>query len=427
MGPPQIQRQLTPILGVIAAIMVGWVFHVGASIIQPLVIALLLASMLQPVVSWMARRRIPPPVTVLMIISGLFFILLQLGLLFQTNVREFLGEAAAQVPIQRSLEQNSAPALDDSMATAPPQGDEVATKGQSPAAGPADDGSTGGDQAEAEGVMHDIFQRQQEAMSESGGWAGIKVGIRARIESAEQLPDEMRNYAISVWDDFDPNALVENVALSGYGFVKSLVLVLIYMVFIFAEASIFRRKILHIAKDNHKDAEEILDRIGRGIQRYLGVKTVVSFLTGSLCYVVLVSLDIPYALLFGIITFALNYIPTFGSIAAGILPFITALAVEESVFKAAAVVVTYMSVNLTLGSFIEPRILGRELNLSPLVVVVSVVVWAGLWGVVGGFLAVPLTAAMQIILASNDTTRPVAVMLGSGPERRKRGKPEPAP
>jgi predicted PurR-regulated permease PerM len=97
------------------------------------------------------------------------------------------------------------------------------------------------------------------------------------------------------------------------------------------------------------------------------------------------------------------------------------------VFKAAAVVVTYMSVNLTLGSFIEPRILGRELNLSPLVVVVSVVVWAGLWGVVGGFLAVPLTAAMQIILASNDTTRPIAVMLGSGPERRKRGKPEPAP
>jgi|GEM_PF-1026318 predicted PurR-regulated permease PerM len=427
MGPPQIQRQLTPILGVIAAIMVGWVFHVGASIIQPLVIALLLASMLQPVVSWMARRRIPPPVTVLMIISGLFFILLQLGLLFQTNVREFLGEAAAQVPIQRSLEQNPAPAVDNSKATPPPQGDEVATKGQEPAAGPADDGSTGGDQAEAEGVMHDIFQRQQEAMSESGGWAGIKVGIRARIESAEQLPDEMRNYAISVWDDFDPNALVENVALSGYGFVKSLVLVLIYMVFIFAEAAIFRRKILHIAEDNHKDAEEILDRIGRGIQRYLGVKTVVSFLTGSLCYVVLVSLDIPYALLFGIITFALNYIPTFGSIAAGILPFITALAVEESVFKAAAVVVTYMSVNLTLGSFIEPRILGRELNLSPLVVVVSVVVWAGLWGVVGGFLAVPLTAAMQIILASNDTTRPVAVMLGSGPERRKRAKPEPAP
>ena len=420
MGPPQIQHQFNLILGVIAAVMVGWVFHVGAGIIQPLVIALLLASMLQPVVSWMSRRHIPPPVTVLMIISGLFFILLQLGLLFQSNVREFLGEAAAKAPIERPATAIQTQII-ESVPQKKPTAEELGAKDQE------NEDEQGVDDTQDEGVVHDILQRQREAMSESGGWAGIKIGIRTRIEAAEQLPDEMRSYALKVWDDFDPNALVENVAVSGYGFVKSLVLVLIYMVFIFAEAAIFRRKILHIAKDRRGDAEEILDRIGRGIQRYLGVKTVVSFLTGSLCYVVLVSLDIPYALLFGIITFALNYIPTFGSIAAGILPFITALAVEESVIKAAVVVVTYLSVNLTLGSFIEPRILGRELNLSPLVVVISVVVWAGPWGVVGGFLAVPLTAAMQIILASNDTTLPIAVMLGSGPGRRKREKPETAP
>ena len=422
MGPPQIQHQFNLILGVIAAVMVGWVFHVGAGIIQPLVIALLLASMLQPVVSWMSRRHIPPPVTVLMIISALFFILLQLGLLFQSNVREFLGEAAAKAPIERPATPDQAPIV-KSVPQKDPAAEELEPKDQEI----ANEDEQGVDDSQDEGVVHDILQRQREAMSESGGWAGIKIGIRTRIESAAQLPDEMRSYALKVWDDFDPNALVENVAITGYGFVKSLVLVLIYMVFIFAEAAIFRRKILHIAKDRRGDAEEILDRIGRGIQRYLGVKTVVSFLTGSLCYVVLVTLDIPYALLFGIITFALNYIPTFGSIAAGILPFITALAVEESVIKAAAVVITYLSVNLTLGSFIEPRILGRELNLSPLVGVISVVVWAGLWGVVGGFLAVPLTAAMQIILASNDTTLPIAVMLGSGPGRRKREKSEPAP
>jgi len=196
--------------------------------------------------------------------------------------------------------------------------------------------------------------------------------------------------------------------------------VLIYMVFIFAEQAVFRRKILSIAGDRRAEAEEVLETIGRGIQRYLGVKTVVSFLTGALCYAVLNALDIPYALLFGLLTFMLNYIPTFGSIIAGIFPTITALAIEASWSKALIVMVTYLSVNLTLGSFIEPRILGRELNLSPLVVVVSVVVWAGLWGVVGGFLAVPLTAAMQICLASQETTRPIAVMLGSGPPREKR-------
>ena len=457
MATPRPQRSLLLILGMIATVLLGWVLHVGADIIQPLVIALLLGSMLQPVVSWLAKRHIPPAVTVLLLVSGLFFGLLQVGLIVQSNVRAFLGEAATSETV--SVAPEAAPAVASQGETASPENGDVdsagtgaagtsepragdagagAAEGSDPAAAPAGDGSeseagdpstasdgAGQDEPLLEGPLTEIFDRQQTAMEESGGWAGIKAGIRGRIERAAQLPEEMRTYALKIWDEFDPSGLAENLAVSGYGFVKSLVLVLIYMVFIFAESAIFRRKILTIAGERQTDAAEILDRIGRGIQRYLGVKTVVSFLTGSLCYLVMVALDIPYALLFGVITFALNFIPTFGSIAAGIFPTITALAVEASLLKAVLVIVTYLGVNLTLGSFIEPRILGRELNLSPLVVVISVVVWAGLWGVVGGFLAVPLTAAMQIILASNDTTYPIAVMLGSGPGRRRRGDPEP--
>ena len=457
MATPRPQRSLLLILGMIATVLLGWVLHVGADIIQPLVIALLLGSMLQPVVSWLAKRHIPPAVTVLLLVSGLFFGLLQVGLIVQSNVRAFLGEAATSETV--SVAPEAAPAVASQGETASPENGDVdsegtgaagtsepragdagagAAEGSDPAAASAGDGSeseagdpstasdgAGQDEPLLEGPLTEIFDRQQTAMEESGGWAGIKAGIRGRIERAAQLPEEMRTYALKIWDEFDPSGLAENLAVSGYGFVKSLVLVLIYMVFIFAESAIFRRKILTIAGERQTDAAEILDRIGRGIQRYLGVKTVVSFLTGSLCYLVMVALDIPYALLFGVITFALNFIPTFGSIAAGIFPTITALAVEASLLKAVLVIVTYLGVNLTLGSFIEPRILGRELNLSPLVVVISVVVWAGLWGVVGGFLAVPLTAAMQIILASNDTTYPIAVMLGSGPGRRRRGDPEP--
>lgn len=457
MATPRPQRSLLLILGMIATVLLGWVLHVGADIIQPLVIALLLGSMLQPVVSWLAKRHIPPAVTVLLLVSGLFFGLLQVGLIVQSNVRAFLGEAATSEAV--SVAPEAAPAVASKGETAAPENGDVdsagtgaagtsepgagdagagAAEGSDPAAASAGDGSeseagdpstasdgAGQDEPLLEGPLTEIFDRQQTAMEESGGWAGIKAGIRGRIERAAQLPEEMRTYALKIWDEFDPSGLAENLAVSGYGFVKSLVLVLIYMVFIFAESAIFRRKILTIAGERQTDAAEILDRIGRGIQRYLGVKTVVSFLTGSLCYLVMVALDIPYALLFGVITFALNFIPTFGSIAAGIFPTITALAVEASLLKAVLVIVTYLGVNLTLGSFIEPRILGRELNLSPLVVVISVVVWAGLWGVVGGFLAVPLTAAMQIILASNDTTYPIAVMLGSGPGRRRRGDPEP--
>ena len=327
MATPRPQRSLLLILGMIATVLLGWVLHVGADIIQPLVIALLLGSMLQPVVSWLAKRHIPPAVTVLLLVSGLFFGLLQVGLIVQSNVRAFLGEAATSETV--SVAPEAAPAVASQGETAPPDNGDMgsagtaaagtsepgagdagagAAEGSAPATALAGDGSeaeagapstasdgAGQDEPLLEGPLTEIFDRQQTAMEESGGWAGIKAGIRGRIERAAQLPEEMRTYALKIWDEFDPSGLAENLAVSGYGFVKSLVLVLIYMVFIFAESAIFRRKILTIAGERQTDAAEILDRIGRGIQRYLGVKTVVSFLTGSLCYLVMVALDIPYA------------------------------------------------------------------------------------------------------------------------------------
>ena len=217
MATPRPQRSLLLILGMIATILLGWVLHVGADIIQPLVIALLLGSMLQPVVGWLAKRHIPPAVTVLLIVSGLFFVLLQVGLIFQSNVRAFLGEAVtAEAPLQETG--GAEPTAPEELT--PEEG--VAEQAPDEAEPTEED-----DSPLLEGPLTEIFDRQQEAMVESGGWAGIKAGIRGRIERAAQLPEEMRNYALKVWDEFDPSGLAENLAVSGYGFVKSLVLVLI--------------------------------------------------------------------------------------------------------------------------------------------------------------------------------------------------------
>ncbi|MCA9002027.1 MAG: AI-2E family transporter [Planctomycetes bacterium] len=347
-------RAQTLLLGLIATILVGWVLSTGAAILQPIVIALLLAIMLQPVVVLLARVGIPPAATVVAITVGLFMGLVQLGQLLQSNVARFFR-------------------LDGT-------------------------GTAGGEQANV------------------GGWDQIVVTLHMKIGEWD-LPEPVKNYLGKALEEIDMTGLAQGLLVSGVDFLRGLVLVLIYMVFIFAEQAIFRRKILSIAGDRRAEAADMLSTMGRGIQRYLGVKTVVSFLTGFLCYMVLQSLEIPYALLFGLLTFLLNYIPTFGSIIAGIFPTLTALTLDDGVSKAVFVVITYLAVNLTLGSFIEPKILGRELNLSPLVVVISVVVWAGLWGIVGGFLAVPLTATLQIMLASSDATRPIAVMLGGGPPR----------
>ena len=395
-------RATTVLLGVIATILIGWALHVGAEILKPIAIAFLLASMLQPIVIGLARRGIPPALTVLLMVWLLFLGMVQVGLLVQTNIQSFIdGNVSAVEPEE-------------------PAPGEIGPEGLvEPREAEASENLEGEGDTEGPSRMDQLFADQERLTREAGGWKAIVTGITQRLKDS-QLPEGLIVYVENALQNVQLEVLAGDLAIGGLGFITTLVLVMIYMVFIFAEQAVFRSKILAIAGDKRSEAASVLDRIGRGIQRYLGVKTVVSMLTGSLCYLALVWLEIPYALLFGFLTFLLNYIPTFGSIIAGIFPMITAIAFEASWVKAVIIVVVYLSVNLSLGSFVEPRILGRELNLSPLVVVVSVVVWSGLWGVVGGFLAVPLTAGLQICLASSDTTRPVAIMLGSGPPRDKR-------
>ncbi len=362
-------RSVLVLLSILVTILVGWVLHVGAGILQPLVIALLLASMLQPVVVRLARWHIPPAMTVLALVAILFMGLVQTGLVLQANIAQFLGESSP----------NAVERIDP------------------------------------------VLEKQEE-LSSGFDWPKLVESLEGRLQDSA-MPDAVQELFIESLRELNLAGVARGLIDGGLGFTRSLILIMIYMIFIFAEQKVFRRKILVLADDRQEEAKEVLDNIGRGIQRYLGVKTAVSLMTGSLCYFVLVMLQIPYALLFGILTFLLNYIPTFGSIIAAIFPTVTALAVEASWNKAVLVLFCYLSVNITLGSVLEPKILGRELNLSPLVIIISVVVWAGIWGVVGAFLAVPVTSALQIVLLSSPRTRPVALMLSIGPppDKKKSG------
>lgn len=355
----------TVFLGILATILVGWVLYVGAGILQPLVIALLLAIMLQPIVRGLSRVGIPPILTVVSLVGMLFYGAVQLGVYVESSLRSLFSEdVRSDVPI-----------------------DPISTD-------------------------------QGEVAQQVGGWPDLVKLLETRLRESS-LPAPFTNYVSETIEGLEVKALAAELIGGGFGFGKSLMLVLIYMLFIFAEQAIFRRKILSLAGDQQEDAEHVLDTIGQGIQRYLGVKTLVSLVTGALCYSGLVALGVPWALLFGVLTFLLNYIPTFGSIVAAVFPVLTVLAIDESLGKALTVLVMYLAVNLTLGSYLEPKILGRELDLSPLVIVLSVVVWGTLWGVVGAFLAVPLTSAIQIVLASQESTRPLAVLLSSGPPRER--------
>ncbi len=150
------------------------------------------------------------------------------------------------------------------------------------------------------------------------------------------------------------------------------------------------------------------------VKRYIVTKVVISMFTGASVGVILTLLGIPLAGMFGLLAFLLNFIPSFGSIIATLAP-LPIILVNPDIQATAGVlaIVLPAAVQLTLGNFVEPKIMGESLDLHPVVILMSLVFWGMLWGIAGMFLSVPMTAVLQIFLERMEHTRPIAdVMAG---------------
>jgi predicted PurR-regulated permease PerM len=171
-----------------------------------------------------------------------------------------------------------------------------------------------------------------------------------------------------------------------------------------------------------------LSHVATQIQRYLAVKTIVSLATGALVGILTAALGLDFALIWGLLAFLLNFIPTIGSLLASIPAVMLAL-VQIGPGTATAVALGYLAINVTFGNIIEPNVMGRTLGLSTLVVFLSLVFWGWVLGPVGMLLSVPLTMIIKIILESSESTRPIAIMLDNGraaAARMEQEEPSPA-
>lgn len=157
----------------------------------------------------------------------------------------------------------------------------------------------------------------------------------------------------------------------------------------------------------------VVARIARQMQIWLWVKTIISLATGIAAGLWVALMGIEFALVWGLVAFLLNYIPNFGSLIAAIPPALLAL-IQSGPLVAAAVLLGYVGINLTFGSIMEPYLMGRRIGLSPLVVLLSVIVWGWLWGPAGMLLAVPITMTIKFGLESSDDFRWIARLLGGG-------------
>jgi AI-2 transport protein TqsA len=199
---------------------------------------------------------------------------------------------------------------------------------------------------------------------------------------------------------------VGSVVLSALGpflsFMSQLMLVFVFMTFILAGRGRMEKKIAQaFPPDQASTLTRTVGRINCEIQKYLAVKTLINLGIGALTAAVLALFGIPFAVLFGVLALLLNYVPTLGAVIAVALPVLMA-AFLAGAFGAAVWVIAGLlaGIHVILNGVLEPRLMGRELNLPPLLVLLSLFFWAWLWGVPGMILAVPILAILKIVFAN---------------------------
>ena len=215
----------------------------------------------------------------------------------------------------------------------------------------------------------------------------------------------------------NPGAAMQLVAdmLNGLGSVfGNIFLILLTVVFILFEASSVPHK-LRAGLSNVEESLSAFTIVANNVNRYLTIKTITSLATGIIITIALSLIGVNYPMLWGIIAFLFNYIPNIGSIIAAVPAVLLAL-VQLGIGGALTTTIVYVVVNVLIGGVLEPKMLGRQVGLSTLVVFLSLVFWGWVFGPVGMFLSVPLTMTAKIALESDSRTRWLAILLGNDVE-----------
>lgn len=233
------------------------------------------------------------------------------------------------------------------------------------------------------------------------GWEGaserLGLGPESSLLTREQLTDTL-------------------VSLAGHGaegalaILSQIFVILLITIFILLEASGFAVKMRRARRDPRADLSGF-ERITDQVYGYVFLKTGVSLLTGVLAGVLTAALGVDFPVLWGLLAFLFNFVPNIGSIIAAIPPVLLALVLDGGL-NASLVAGGYLVINMAVGNMLEPRIMGRRLGLSPLVVLLSLIFWGWVLGPVGMILSLPMTMVIKVLLEASGDYRAAAILLG---------------
>ena len=244
------------------------------------------------------------------------------------------------------------------------------------------------------------YEARVEAMAaSSSAWVeshGIKFGI-----------EDLRRIV-------DPGAAIGMVGvfLGGLGAILANGVVVGFLVIFILIDTISIPVKLAAATADPERANQTLLRLRAQVDSYFGALTILSAVTGVIVFLFLTVVGVDLALFWGLLAFLLNYIPNIGSIVAAVPPVLLTL-IQLGPGSALIVMLGYLSINMVIGNIVQPRVMGRDAGLSTLSVFVSLLLWGWLLGPVGMLVSVPLTSAIRLALDANDSTRPIAIFLGT--------------
>jgi predicted PurR-regulated permease PerM len=247
-----------------------------------------------------------------------------------------------------------------------------------------------------------------------------RAGLTRLIESNSARIPGLGPQVMDWWNHNAPDEIsdvmqmVQSALQAVSGFLSQSFVVLVYLLFILAERTSLRQRMEKAFRpERGRHIHAVVVRINAAITEYIVVKTLMSVLGGVLTWAVLFAFGVDYAPVWGMMAFLFNYIPYLGSIVATVLPVLLSLVQFENPILTLVILALLLIMQNSIGYLIEPRLAGRRLDLSPLVIILSLAFWGSLWGIVGMILAVPLLVTIKTILEEMPVTRPLARMLSN--------------
>ncbi|MGK0184611.1 MAG: putative PurR-regulated permease PerM [Verrucomicrobiales bacterium] len=459
-SPGQTQKVL---LSVACVIVIVGGLKLASDLLIPVILALFLALLSLPVMRWLARHYVPRPLAVLLtvglnilVLVGVVNITLTLTKQFRTDVLVYANALQSRAEhgdewINEFLQEHSFFAdKEEEAELAEGEAEGEATEGgvdenSEPEAVvdedvrlPVEPGEEKPPEIAATEVLDPDADALQKVLEERG--MGLEGGEQHKVTKIDRKNDReefvrlLKEEGILGSDAladakhedqrvrflselFAPSA--EAVLSWMQGFVKSATSLLsatffvgLVMVFILVEVSSRGDTIDAVREARGPDLSKFRSATD-DVQKYLGIKTLISAATGIVAWILTDSIGLDGAPLWGVVAFALNYIPAIGSIIAAIPPVLIALVqVGMGPWHSLGVAIGYLAINVVFGNFIEPMLLGKRFGVSTLVVILSVIFWRWMWGPVGMFLAVPLTMIVMVMLENSKDFRWLAVAMG---------------